>query len=91
MRFHSVISPSYDSCDFIACRFKLKSRLGRYDHSYDIHMTMHEIMTAIFLIAVLVLVLPSFLNTNNKFKQFVQNISIWAIIVLIIVVIIVLI
>ena len=51
-------------------------------------MTMHEIMTAIFLIAVLVLVLPSFLNTNNKFKQFVQNISIWAIIVLIIVVII---
>ncbi len=54
-------------------------------------MAMHEIMTAIFLLAVLVLVLPSFLNTNNKLKQFVQNISIWAIIVLIIVVIIVLI
>ena len=54
-------------------------------------MAMNEIMTAIFLIAVLVLVSPSFLNTNNKFKQFVQNISIWAIIVLIIVVIIVLI
>jgi len=51
-------------------------------------MAMHEIMTAIFLIAVLFLVLPSFLNTNNKFKQFVQNISIWTIIVLIIVVII---
>ena len=54
-------------------------------------MAMHEIMTAIFLLAVLVLVLPSVLNTNNKLKQFVQNISIWAIIVLIIVVIIVLI
>tara|TARA_B100001248_G_C27322878_1_gene427607 strand:+ start:809 stop:973 length:165 start_codon:yes stop_codon:yes gene_type:complete len=54
-------------------------------------MAMHEIMAAIFLLAVLVLVLPSFLNTNNKLKQFVQNISIWAIIVLIIVVIIVLI
>ena len=54
-------------------------------------MAMHEIMAAIFLLAVLVLVLPSFLNTNNKFKQFVQNISIWTIIVLIIVVIIVLI
>ena len=54
-------------------------------------MAMNESMTAIFLRAVLVLVLPSFLNTNNKFKQFVQNISIWAIIVLIIVVIIVLI
>ena len=54
-------------------------------------MAMHEIMTAIFLLAVLVLMLPSFLNTNNKLKQFVQNLSIWAIIVLIIVVIIVLI
>ena len=49
---------------------------------------MQEIMTAIFLLAVLFLVLPSFLNTNSKFKQFIQNISIWAIIVLIIVVII---
>ena len=51
-------------------------------------MVMHEIMSAIFLIAVLILVLPSFLNTNNKLKQFIQNISIRAIIVLIIVVII---
>ena len=49
---------------------------------------MQEIMTAIFLLAVLFLVLPSFLNTNSKFKQFIQNISIWTIIVLIIVVII---
>ena len=47
-----------------------------------------EIMSAIFLIAVLFLVLPSFLNTNSKLKQFIQNISIWTIIVLIIVVII---
>ena len=45
-------------------------------------------MSAIFLIAVLFLVLPSFLNTNSKFKQFVKNISIWAVIVLVIVVII---
>ncbi len=49
---------------------------------------MQEIMSAVFLIAVLFLVLPSFLNTNNKLKQFIQNISIWAIIVLIIVVLI---
>ena len=49
---------------------------------------MQEIMSAIFLIAVLFLVLPSFLNTNNKPNQFVKNISIWTIIVLIIVVII---
>ena len=45
-------------------------------------MAMQEIMSAIFLLAVLFLVLPSFLNTNSKLKQFIQNISIWAIIVL---------
>ena len=54
-------------------------------------METDQIMSAIFLIAVLALILPGFLSTNNKLKQFVQNISIWAIIVLIIVVIIVLI
>ncbi len=45
-------------------------------------------MSVVFLIAVLFLVLPSFLNTNSKLKQLVKNISIWAVIVLIIVVII---
>ena len=51
-------------------------------------MVSQEIMSAVFLIAVLFLILPSFLRTNSKLKQFTQNISIWAIIVLIIVVII---
>tara|TARA_B100000900_G_scaffold380881_1_gene366912 strand:+ start:806 stop:973 length:168 start_codon:yes stop_codon:yes gene_type:complete len=51
-------------------------------------MAMQEVMSAIFLLAVLFLILPSFLNTNSKLKQFIQNISIWAVIVLIIVVII---
>ena len=51
-------------------------------------MAIQEIISAVCLIAVLFLVLPSFFNTNNKLKQFIQNISIWAIIVLIIVVII---
>jgi hypothetical protein len=45
-------------------------------------------MSAIFLIAVLVLILPGFLSTNNKTKQFIKNLSIWAIIVLSIIVII---
>ena len=49
---------------------------------------MQEIMPAIFLIAVLFLVIPSFLNTNRKSKQLIQNLFIWTIIVLIIVVII---
>ena len=47
-----------------------------------------QIMSAIFLIAVLVLLLPAFLSTNNKIKQFLKNLSIWAVIVLIIIVII---
>ncbi len=51
-------------------------------------MSTQEIMSAIFLIAVLFLILPSFLSSNRKLKQFIQNISIWGIIVLIIVVII---
>ena len=46
------------------------------------------IVSAIFLFAVLILVLPAFLSTNNKIKQFLKNLSIWAVIVLIIIVII---
>jgi len=45
-------------------------------------------MSAIFLIAILVLILPGFLSTNNKIKQFLKNLSIWAIIILGIIVII---
>ena len=51
-------------------------------------MQTDQIMSAIFLIAVLALVLPGFLATNTKVKQFLNNLSIWTIIVLIIIVII---
>ena len=51
-------------------------------------METEQIMSAIFLIAVLILILPAFLSTNNRIKQFLKNLSIWAIIVLVIVVII---
>ena len=51
-------------------------------------METNQIMSAIFLIAVLILILPAFLSTNNKIKQFLKNLSIWAVIVLIIIVII---
>ena len=51
-------------------------------------METEQIMSAIFLIAVLILILPAFLSTNNKIKQFLKNLSIWAVIVLIIIVII---
>ena len=53
-----------------------------------IKMEINQIMSAIFLIAVLILILPGFLSTNNKRKQFIKNLSIWAIIVLVIIVII---
>ena len=51
-------------------------------------METEQIMSAIFLIAVLILILPAFLSTNNKIKQFLKNLSIWAIIVVVIIVII---
>ena len=49
-------------------------------------METDQIMSAIFLIAVLALVLPGFLSTNNKLKQFLRNLSIWTIVVLVIIV-----
>ena len=51
-------------------------------------MQTEQIMSAIFLIAILTLILPSFLSTNNKLKEFLRNLSIWAIITLVIIVII---
>ena len=45
-------------------------------------MGLEEIVPSIFLIAVLILVLPAFLGSNSKLKQFLTNLSIWAIIVL---------
>jgi len=45
-------------------------------------MGLEEIIPAIFLIAVLSLVLPEFLRSNSKLKQFLKNLSIWSIIVL---------
>ena len=45
-------------------------------------MNWEQIIPAISLIAVLILVLPAFLRSNSKLKQFLTNLSIWAIIVL---------
>ncbi len=50
-------------------------------------MNMDQVITAIFMIAVLILVLPSFLKTNSKLKLFLKNLSIWAIIVSVVVVV----
>ena len=53
-----------------------------------VKMQTDQIMSAIFLVAVLTLILPNFLAANNKLKEFLKNISIWAIIILVIIVII---
>ena len=50
-------------------------------------MGLEEIVPAIFLIAVLVLVLPAFLRSNSKLKQFFQNLMIWSVIVATIVIV----
>ncbi len=49
-------------------------------------MGLEDIVPAIFLIAVLILVLPEFLKTNSKLKRFLKNLAIWAIIVLAVVI-----
>ena len=50
-------------------------------------MGLEEIVPAIFLIAVLVLVIPAFLRSNSKLKQFLTNLSIWTIIVLVVMIV----
>jgi len=44
-------------------------------------MGLEQIIPSLFLIIVLVLVLPSFLRSNSKKKQFIKNFFIWCIIV----------
>jgi len=46
-----------------------------------------QIIPTVSLIAVLILVLPAFLKTNSKSKQFLTNLSIWAIIVIVVMIV----
>ena len=45
---------------------------------------MDKLIPVVYMIGVLILVLPAFLQSNSKLKQFLKNLSIWAIIVIII-------
>ena len=45
-------------------------------------MNLEQIIQALALIAVLILILPGFIETNLKKKVFFKNLSIWGIIVL---------
>ncbi len=45
---------------------------------------MDKVVPIIYMVGVLLLVLPSFLNSNNSFKTFFTNLSIWIAIVLVV-------
>ena len=45
---------------------------------------MDQIIPLVYMIGVLLLVLPAFLESNSKLKQLLTNLTIWIIIVLII-------
>jgi Ca2+/H+ antiporter len=49
---------------------------------------MDKLLSVIFMFGVLLLVLPSFLQSNSQLKEFLKNLSIWTIIVFIILIII---
>ena len=49
---------------------------------------MDKLLAVIFMIGVLLLILPSFLQSNSQLKQFLKNLSIWIIVVFIILMII---
>ena len=47
-------------------------------------MNFDQILPIVYLVGVLILILPSFLQSNSKLKQLLTNLSIWVIIVLIV-------
>ncbi len=49
---------------------------------------MDKLLSIIFMIGVLLLVLPGFLQSNSQLKLFLKNLSIWIIVVFIILTII---
>jgi H+/Cl- antiporter ClcA len=49
---------------------------------------MDKLLLVVFMVGVLLLIFPGFLQSNSKLKQFLKNLTIWIIIILIILVII---
>jgi predicted aspartyl protease len=43
---------------------------------------MDQLLPVIYMIGVLLLVLPAFLQSNSKLKQFITNLTVWIVIVL---------
>jgi len=49
---------------------------------------MDKLLSVVFMIGVLFLVLPGFLQSNSQLKQFLKNLTIWIVVILIILIII---
>jgi hypothetical protein len=49
---------------------------------------MDKFISVIFMVGILLLVLPGFLQSNSQLKQFLKNLTIWIILVLIILMIV---
>ena len=47
-----------------------------------------QLLPVVYMIGVLLLILPAFLQSNSKLKQFLTNLTIWIIVVLVILTII---
>ena len=45
---------------------------------------MDQLLPVVYMIGVLLLILPTFLQSNSKLKQFLTNLTIWIIVVLMI-------
>tara|TARA_B100001121_G_scaffold39399_1_gene33702 strand:- start:610 stop:777 length:168 start_codon:yes stop_codon:yes gene_type:complete len=52
-------------------------------------MELEQIISAFTLIAILILVLPGFIQTNIKKKVFFKNLSIWGVIVILLVILLI--
>jgi len=50
-------------------------------------MGIEQIISSLFLIAVLILVLPSFIRSNSNSKQFIKNLLSWSIIIISVIII----
>ena len=43
---------------------------------------MDKLLSVVFMVGVLLLVLPGFLQSNSQLKQFLKNLTIWIIVIL---------
>jgi len=50
-------------------------------------MGLEEIIPSIALILILILILPNYINSNLKKKEFFKNLSIWGVIIIVLMII----